>query len=164
MNSRPKVKSPPRAFLDAENPSGATRPHYMTLRSSRLFPPQNGRAQGIYRLLRRGSTPLDRHPESRFSRPALTGRPLLPRKTARRPNTKFPALAEGALRTHGPVSTRSHFQNYCRAPPRGSLAMYVLIKDLQRSGVHVCANKELTSSQGENHRRFSETYSPDLTS
>jgi len=36
------------------------------------------------------------------------------------------------------------FPKICRPPPRGSLTMCVLIKDLRRSGVYVCANKGLS--------------------
>jgi hypothetical protein len=38
----------------------------------------------------------------------------------------------------------SSIQLRSAAPPRGSLAMYMLIKDLPRSGMHVYANKGLT--------------------
>jgi hypothetical protein len=38
--------------------------------------------------------------------------------------------------------------------PPGSLTMYVLIKDLQRSGVHVCANKGLSGSHFRKSHKF----------
>jgi hypothetical protein len=50
-------------------------------------------------------------------------------------------VAFDRLRT---VLTIVHFGKKCVPHPWGSLTMCVLIKDLQRSGVNVCANKGLS--------------------
>jgi hypothetical protein len=48
------------------------------------------------------------------------------------------ALADARPFSRNPFLKKTH------TPPQGSLAMCVLIKDLRRSGVHVCANKGLS--------------------